>query len=177
MTREEEFGGILLLEDVHACKSACWLNYSDGRVEFCKAILMCVTSWKEKESYYDTKIKTRSDRSGSVKRIKNRELFIFLPWKEKTREAARRSPDVREYISLCSVVGWGPSQRDPQDIVSSLEFCLGKLLSQFLSLVVSVWKSRIDTKACVCLIIVRWVGYTSINSQITFHVKVGYFFI
>ena len=55
MSCEEEFGGILLHEDVHACKSACWLNYSDGRVEFCKAILMCITSWKEKESYYDKK--------------------------------------------------------------------------------------------------------------------------
>ena len=125
MTREEEFGGILLLEDVHACKSACWSNYFDGCVDFCKAILMCVTSWKEKESYYDTKTKTRSHWSGSVKEIKNRELFIFLPWKEKTREAARRSPNVCEYLSLCSV-GWGPPRRDRQDIVSSLESCLGK---------------------------------------------------
>ena len=128
MTREEEFGGILLLEDVHACKSACWPNYFDGCVDFCKAILMCVTSWKEKESYYDTKTKTRSHWSGSVKEIKNRELFIFLPWKEKTREASRRSPGVREYLSLCSV-GWGPPHRDRQDIVSSLEICLGKILS------------------------------------------------
>ena len=92
MSREEELGGILLLEDVHACKSACWPNYFDGCVDFCKAILMCVKSRKEKESYYDTKTKTRSHWSGSVKEIKNRELFIFLPWKEKTREAARRSP-------------------------------------------------------------------------------------
>ena len=30
MSREEEFGGILLLEDVHASKSACWPNNSDG---------------------------------------------------------------------------------------------------------------------------------------------------
>ena len=81
------------------CNHACWGNYSNG--------CPCVTLEKEKETYDDSRTQADSDLTRSVHQIENKDLFIFLPRKEKTREDASRTFDVFDFLSLCSV-GWGP---------------------------------------------------------------------
>ena len=86
-------------EKTHTCNQACWGNYSNG--------CLCVMLEKEKETYDDSRTQADLDLTGSVHQIKNKDLFIFLPHKEKTREDASRTFDVFDFLSLCSV-GWGP---------------------------------------------------------------------
>ena len=110
-----------------------------GHASFGKENSKCINTWKEEETYADGRGHEGCHLFGSVNKINERDLFLFLPppRKEEVSQRCKSQRLVRDLLSLKDT-GWGPPlilfgckfriYRDVKGSLNKQEFFLRELV-------------------------------------------------